>query len=393
MLHFSFSTVLMTFLASLAVAVLIAVVCSHRNTMVCTGYKVLMIFVGIAFMRLLLPFEFPFTVSILLPQSLSEIIFSLRHPWISIAELQLSLWNFFEMIWLSGIAINLFRCVSSHRKLQDYIQKYGQDKTADPQYKTILDQICQQYKRDHSFRVMELPGLNVPILFGWKDPCIILPGNLSVPPDKLCYIFRHEILHHIHHSYLIKYGIRILSILYWWNPACSILYRCSNTLIEMYIDGTITRNDREITEQYAECLLYIRQASAKIPTQMPSFFKRNTVSFAQVRNSDLKKRLWILLWKTKTWKKIITNTVLTILILCISAASYLFILEAHYTPPYFNENFSVPTPENTYFIINEASGYDLYMNHEYLETVTSLEYYPSGIKIYNEKGVLINENE
>lgn len=393
MLHFSFSTVLMAFWASIAAAVLITIFFSHKTTLVCTGYKILILLVGIVFVRLLFPFELPFTISIFLPQSLSKIISYIRQHQISILNARISLWNLFEIVWIIGIFVNLFRYALSYQRTQNYIQKYGQDKTTNPQYQNILDQICKQYNRNNLFQVVELPCLNVPIIFGWKHPCIILPDYMYIPQDKLYYVLYHEVMHHLHYSFLIKNVIRLLSSIYWWNPACIVLYQFSNTLMEMYIDAKITRNDVKITEQYTESLLYIKQASAKHSVKSPPFLKGNMLSFALSKNSDFKKRIWLLLQETKTWKKMVANIVLTVLVLCISAASYIFIFEANYYPPHFCETFTSPTDQNAYFIINNTAGYDLYINGTYMETLIDLEHYSTGIKIYNKKGELIYETK
>lgn len=236
MLHFSFSTVLMAFLASIAAAVLIAIIFSHKTTVVCIGYKILILLVGIVFVRLLLPFELSFTISIFLPQSLSEIISYIRQPQIPIVGTYISMWNLFEVIWIVGIFVNLFRYALSYQRTQNYILKYGQNKTTNPQYQKILHQICRQHNRNNLFQVVELPCLNVPIIFGWRHPCIILPDYMDIPQDKLYYVLYHEVMHHIHYSFPIKNVIRLLSNIYWWNPACIVLYQFSK-----YFDRNVYR--------------------------------------------------------------------------------------------------------------------------------------------------------
>lgn len=62
MLNFSFSTVLMALLTSSILVGLIAIIFLHNNTLVCAGYKLLGIFVGLAVIRLIVPLEFPFTM-------------------------------------------------------------------------------------------------------------------------------------------------------------------------------------------------------------------------------------------------------------------------------------------------------------------------------------------
>lgn len=83
MLHFSFSTVLMAFLASTAAAVLISIIFSHKTTVVCIGYKILIFLVGIVFVRLnfhlLSAYFFPNHFQKLFPTFVSPKFLYLKH--------------------------------------------------------------------------------------------------------------------------------------------------------------------------------------------------------------------------------------------------------------------------------------------------------------------------
>lgn len=393
MLHFSFSTVLMASLASIAVAVLIALILSNKDMMVCAGHKILAVFIGLAFVRLLFPFELPFATNVLLPLSFSKAVFYFRQTRTTIMGFRISLWNIFVAIWVVGILFGLYRYIRSYRQAREHIFKYGHDKTSDDRYRMILGMVCEQYRIPCPFRVVELQGLAVPIIFGMKDPCIILPEHMSIPTDKLYYIFQHEILHHLHHSFAVKNIIQIVAIIYWWNPVRLLLCYCSNLLMEMHIDAALTQRDREITEQYASCLLYIKQESLRQAAELPAYFQKDAPSFARAKQDDLLKRTLVLLCRARPWKTLAVNAVLTALIMVISVSSYVFILKAHYSPPHFSETYAEPTEDNAYFILNDDSGYDLYINDKYFETIPALDQYYIGIKIYDKEGVLIDENE
>ena len=84
MLHFSFSTVLTAILTSNVIAILIAIPFIKKDLTLCIGYKVLFCFVVLALLRLLLPFEFPFTTNVFLPQFLSQITAFLQRPLIQV---------------------------------------------------------------------------------------------------------------------------------------------------------------------------------------------------------------------------------------------------------------------------------------------------------------------
>lgn len=392
MLHFSFSTILMALLTSSLLIGLIAIVFCRNDTMVCAGYKLLAVFAGLAAVRLFIPFEFPFTADVALSPAVSKIVFFLRHPQIQILNTQFSIWNFFEAIWIIGTIFNLIRYTSQYCFTKNYIAKYGQDHTKDAKYNAILDKICIQHNKKNNFRVMEISDINVPIIFGLKNPCIILPVGISIPPDKLYYVLYHEAMHHFQHDLLIKGIIRIFCIIYWWNPAFNLLYKQANAILEMRIDKIITHDDAEVTSEYTECLLYMKKNSIKHLSQPSDFLKKNSCYLMQSQDRDFKRRLYMLLQDSSIPKRVLTGIILTALMASIYLSSYLFVLEAAYFPPQIKENVLIPDSENMYFIDNNGSGYDVYINDLYIETIDTLDSYPNGIKIYNKKGELINEN-
>lgn len=392
-MHFSFSTVLMALLASIITAVLLAIPFLRKNFTPSVGYKSLFCFVVLALLRLLLPFEFPFTSNILLPQSLSKITVFLRHPRIRIMGMGISLWTVFEIIWMVGIVISLLFSIRSHRCARNYILKRGVDKTEEPKYKEILEDICRRNHRNNRFRVMELPDLDVPIIWGIWQPCIILPAGLDIPPDKLEYILYHETLHYFRHDPIVKKAIHLLAILYWWSPACRLLHKHSNLLLEMYVDQAITRGDPDVIQAYTECLLFIKKQTVPITSKAAKSLGENACPLIRLHDDDMERRVIMLMKKPTAFQKVGVNILLGALILIVLACSHLYIFEAsYYPPPAEGEIAFFPSVENTYIIMDESSNYKVYINDIYIETVSNLEFYPEGIKIYNQEGVLINEN-
>lgn len=394
MLNFSFSTVLMALLTSSILVGLIAIVFHYENTLACAGYKLLGVFVGLTVLRLIFPFEFPFTTNIPFSQMLSEIVAFFQKPQIQIGKTTISFWNLFEIIWIIGIIVSSIRYISQYCRTGDYIQKYGHDQTENIRYKTILDAICMRHGKKNTFRVIELPNMNIPVIYGLKNPYIILPNNLSLTEEQLYYVFYHEAMHHFHHDFLIKSIIRFFSIVYWWNPAFIMLYKQTNTLLEMHIDEIITHQETDVTEDYAECLIYMKKNSIKHSSQpMSDFLKKESCYLVQSQDKDFKRRLIMLLQDFALPRKVFIGIMLAVLIAGVYLASYFFILEADYDLPQFaEESLFVPNEYAIYFIQDDAFHYEVYINGIYTETIDSLEGYPNGIKIYNKKGELIHEN-
>lgn len=100
----------------------------------------------------------------------------------------------------------------------------------------------------------------------------------------------------------------------------------------------------------------------------------------------------MLLKKPPVFQKIVANALFAGLIAFVLAWSYLYIFEAsYYPPPAEGEIAFFPSVDNTYLIKDESSNYQVYINNVYIETVSSLEFYPEGIKIYNQGGEQIGE--
>lgn len=391
MLQFSFSTVLMALLASNIIAILIAIAFLKRESLLYVGYESLALFVALALFRLLLPIEFPFTSNVLLPEILSKILSSFQRPQFYIAKIGISFWNIFELVWVIGIIVKLLYSVWSYRHAQNYIKRKGVDKTETPKYKLLLDEICFQHHKNNNFHVIELPSLAAPVIWGAKEPCIILPSAIDIPSDKLYYILYHETLHYFRHDLFVKKAIHFLAIIYWWNPACVILHKRSNLLFEMYVDRAITKENPDIIQEYTECLLFIKKEAERISPQLSSSLEENVCSLIQPHDNDLEKRAIMLMKKPSVFQKVGANILLATFIICTLACSHLFILEAAYYPTYDDQIILNPTADNTFFIIDESSNYEVYINGIHMETTTSLEFYPKGIKIYNQKGELIGE--
>ena len=65
--------------------------------------------------------------------------------------------------------------------------------------------------------------------------------------------------------------------------------------------------------------------------------------------------------------------------------SYLFIFEAYYACPEDLADTVIPTQGNCYFIEKDDGIYELYMDKTLIDTIDSLEYYPSSIPVYKER--------
>lgn len=390
--HFSFSTVLTALLASNILIVLIAIPFHKKEYTPCFGYRFLSFFIALVMLRLLLPFEFPFTSNIFLPRSISRITAFLRKPRMYVIGINLSFWNIFEIVWVTGIVIKLICSVKTYRRAWNYVSEKGIDKTSDPKYKLILDDICHRHNKNNNFRVMELSTLRPPVIWDAKKPCIVLPGAIDIPPDKLQYALYHEALHYFHHDFLINKMIHFFTVIYWWNPVCTLLSEQANLLMEMQVDQAVTKGNPKAIMEYTECLLFLKEKALLFSSEKILALEKRANSLLRSHGDSLERRIIMLMKKPSVFRKAFVNIVFTVLIVFILAWSHLYTLETfYYSTASEDEVLLDATAENAYFIVDEFFGYKLYIDDIYIGTFSSLEYYPNGIKIYNQEGELLNE--
>ena len=361
----------------------------NKTLLIRFGYKLLGLFALFTLLRFSLPVEFSFTkdIALPLPTIVSDIIAKLRHRLFSISGQPVSIWLIFQCVWIIGAICSILLFIISYIRDSYHIILYGKEMTNSSPYQELVAHICDEQNRHNNFRVVEIPDLDTPRIFGIITPRILLPENIELSEDQAYFILRHEMTHHFHHDLLLKSLIKLITLIYWWNPLCNLLNRQADVILEMHVDDSLTHSSTEDTTAYMRCLT--DYASGKI--KKSSFSHTFTLGLLPWEDSDLKKRFYLMVNNQK--KK---DLPLSILICCIVVGiyicSYLFIFEGFRAPA--QETMSRPpsiidwedvcilgdTP--SYFIDNGNGTYDLYSGDMYLETMTSIEGYYSGIPVY-----------
>ncbi len=261
MLNYSFSTILMTVIASNLLVVLIAVCFRKLEIMVNAGQKLLTILVAFIVVRLVFPFEFLSSIIIILPNVLSQAISWFRCSLFPQPYIYISPWRICEAIWAVGIVIICVRRLCAHVSDKRKIILHCLDITDDEPYASLLEQICAEQHRKNVFRVWQLPNgmILTPMIYGFFRPRILVPEGLVLPENYLRAVLKHETLHHFHHDLWIKGAVRLITITYWWNPASRPLEKKLDVVLEMHVDELLTRSDPQAVLDYLNCLEYIAE--------------------------------------------------------------------------------------------------------------------------------------
>lgn len=376
-MHYSFSTVLMTVITSNLLIILISIFLKNNKLLISVGYKLLAAFAIFTVLRFILPFEFPFTTNIVLPDVLSKLIFLIRHPFYTIGNIELSFWFVFEIIWAIGILVGLVLYFREHLIMRRFINLYGKNVTKEEPYISLLKEMSSSPKSMRSFRIIKLPYITSPMLYSFGIHNILLPEELSLSERDLYYVFCHEMSHHIHRDLWLKNLIRIIKIVYWWNPFCYLFKNQTDMILEMRVDESLTKANNERTVEYLHCLIYLAESvsdSKAIPNSL-------AVSFLSGNKGNLQKRFELLCTQKKSTRYTI-NTLFTCITVLAFMLSYTFIFEArHFTEEVQAESFSLSF-DNAYAVILDNGTYDIYLNDMLIENVDTLDYYPADIPLY-----------
>lgn len=384
MLDYSFATVYMAVITSNFILILITLLFRNTRIMVNAGYKLLALFIGLTVLRFALPFEFPFTMSIYLTdfEFVSLLLAQIQHPFYTIGTYEISVWNIFEIVWITGCLLNIAKYIHEHVKARYFILANSLDVTTQEPYASLLTQICNERKKKNHFQILSVSGITKPMLYGILSPCILIPENIELSQEDLYYSLAHETAHHFHHDLLIKKMLRLITIVYWWNPVCYLLTDKTDTILEMHVDDIITASDNETLTKYLQCLINIGEQAVSAEENRLS--KSVTLSLLSEEDGELVQRYYMMTSAGKK-KNCFLNVGLFALVLLLYAASHMFILEAHYASPELIEDTVGQSADIIYAILKEDGSYDIYYKGIYTETTDSLEYFDSSIPIYTEK--------
>ncbi|HKM35659.1 MAG TPA: M56 family metallopeptidase [Lachnospiraceae bacterium] len=393
MINYSFSTVLLAIIAGNVLLIFIFLLFSSIKLMVKSGFKILVLLSSLLLIRLVLPFELPVTTTCVLPQPFSYIIASIREPRYPLGNISLSLWNCFELVWILGILIQTIQFFYHSIYIRSFINKYGIDVTGNNKYAFLLKDICLSHHCVNRFHIYLLPGINTPCIWGLHKPCILLPDTYSLSDDELCFILTHETEHYFHHDFVFKLFIKIICMIYWWNPVGTIISRKVNTILEMRVDYYTSGTNKQSTDEYLQCLLHVYKLSSKSVNKysLSPYLSSSLISFCSKSTSELRKRILILSLTKKSCSHKALRLLLIFLTLSIFILSYLFVFEASDTPQNVSQSTFSLTSKNSYIMKTEDGEYDVYYENSYFMTISSIEFFSKDIKIYNSKGEIINE--
>ena len=296
-------------------------------------------------LRIFIPIEMPFTITVPFPFVMNPIWELLNYEiiyHIKIMDLLIIGWLFGVFI---GIVIYVGR-LKEFRNLHNLIlEKCEQKKISD-----FLDRYD-----GNDFSIYISPYISSPMVLGFKES-ILLP-DIPFSKNELRNILLHEAYHIKSHDIYIKQVIKLLTIIYWWFPPIYLLQNEIDLFLELRADSKVIKSISHYESlSYAETLISVQR---KISNELTSL-KLFSACLLKENKKTLSYRIHYLLegnFQKKTSKLVL----LTLLFVPILSNS--IILEPYYEPAGINA--SKMEIENEIYIIKHKDGsYSLVIDGE-----------------------------
>lgn len=380
MIHLSFPSVLLTVFVSNLLLIVIYLLFRNDEILARIGFRLTAMFCIITLIRFLFPFELPFTKTVILPVTISDILSVLRYRYNFLPWLRVSIWNIFCLIWLVGSIYKLSALFYSYWKMRGLIRGNSRDVTEQEPYASILGELCTERQR-RGVRLCTTKFVSAPMVMGLCNTLILLPADIDTSDADVMFALRHEVYHYVHHDLWLKFAVNCLVTAYWWNPFTHLLSKQIGVLLEMRVDDSIISESEDATIGYITSMIHYMGGEVE-----PDDLSAQYMGMALKKKSNLSRRFYMMQCRDQK-RNYLLSTVLLLLVASIYIGSYLVIFENSsyrqeikesdiYTLPYDNDCFAIQNPDGTYTVY--------YPNLGVYETVDYLEYY-DGIKVYSSK--------
>ena len=335
-------------------------------------------------LRFLLPFEFPFAVSVPVKWGLSYLYDLFVMLEINVLGHPINIFTIFMIAWYIGILICGSRLFLQFATIR---QRYRlREATPDSDAYAILHKITSSHQKSRTvFRIYITPRNITPFIYGIFHPVIILPDSVHSKAE-LFYILSHETAHYYNHHTLYKFLCSLLEVIYFWNPLVKIFTKEINRIIEISVNSkviapleplgrldyskSLTSMARTIAEKKTTPAFTATYSSTKAPD---SQLNKSPKTKSSKKPSSLSQRIQMIIGSPDKIKTLAPNgLVSSLLLIGALIISLVFVFEPYRVRESDAENTFNSSNRGLYYIANDDGTYDLYFDDEYYKTETKI---------------------
>lgn len=360
-IHFSMTSLMMSILWGCVLISLCSLFLRKSQILYRVGSGFIVFLSLLAALRILLPYEYGYTISLYSHHIMPVICDFFRYSLGTFLGIEWHIYSIFLFIWLSGSIIKSTYYLYSYIHFRRFVRTFILPEEKASEYHRVLSQVCNMKVK---FRFAKSKQITSPAITGFFHPVILLP-DLDFTEQELSFIFLHETAHFKRLDLLIMAGLDLLSILYWWNPFVSLLKKEEAAASEMETDKQVLQHfSPEEQLDYLELLLKVQRYQKE---QNRSSF---ALSISSRTDSTLLARA-----KYMTNDSSHRSPFLIFLVGCsLFLFSTLFIIEPSSVDPEVEaETFSLEEESSGYLIKNPDGTHELYLDGVHIGTITTLE--------------------
>lgn len=324
-------------------------------------------------LRFLLPFEFPFTVSVPVKWGLSYLYDLFVMLEINILGHPINIFTIFMIAWYIGILICGSRLFLQFATIR---QRYRLREAApDSDAYAILRKITSCHQKSKAvFRIYITPRNITPFIYGIFHPVIVLPDSVH-SKEELFYILSHETAHYYNHHTLYKFLCSLLEVIYFWNPLVKIFVKEINRIIEISVDSKVIAPLEPLGRlDYSKSLTSMARTLAEqkitpafTATYNPTKTDDSRLNKSSKTKSSLSQRIQMIVGSPDKIKTLAPNGLVSSLLLIGALMISLFFVFEPYRVDSQNAISTFTSDDrNLFYIVNPDGTYDLYLDTNFL---------------------------
>lgn len=221
--------------------------------------------------------------------------------------------------------------------------------------KTCLARLLSRRGSTRKVNLIVSPDISTPMLVGLFKPVMLLPPEcMAFSSAELECILDHELTHLHSNDLWVKFIIRLICCLMWWNPCVYLLKRNLDETLEFKCDLAVTRamSGREKIE-YLQTLLNVLELLQRQPAEEPQAVRVGFCGIAET--AVLKRRIELVMDRPDKSKRPAAIAFMAATVVLFIASYSVVFQPASYPPSEDLEHEVFITPETSY-ILKTADG-------------------------------------
>lgn len=334
------------------------------------GMRFLFWVIALILVRMLIPVNFPFTITVssrvILPP-ISRFLFGY------FGNTKVNLAKIIFVVWLAVTVIKLVYLFYRQSSFRNYLLPFicGERENTLKIREILTDLYADKV------RIALIPGDIAPSIVGLLRPVLILPVK-EFENQELRYICEHEIEHYKRHDLWLKFFLKLVTCAQWFNPLAYLLDRELTLAFELSTDqAVLEKHGDEAWNEYASCL--IKNAGRNEDSAFG-------LSFVKIRPENIKTRMRFITSYSAKKNKVKKRTMVLryLFVIAIGVVSVFFVPEAYRVDEGIKEETFGVSDGETYFVMKN-NVYDLYINGEFIYSFSPIPEEFNEVPVYTEE--------